>query len=167
MKCPTCCPEPNDYISSNNGLEILRGVKSYKPALTRLSNWAHHYYRTALQEGAVPCCVCGHMIPLRFHRPEYASTWLRQSGVPVIYLYCEHCHSCFYNALDHLALSLPELQQFRRNHPRIRTLPAVYDDVNGGHAMITRYESMTSAEHVEVVTSLENYRVLNIVGGQA
>ncbi|GHO88708.1 RNA polymerase sigma factor [Dictyobacter formicarum] len=167
LKCPGCCPEPNDFISTNSGFEVLRGLKSYKPAITRMNNWANYYYRTALNTGSVPCCECGRPVALGFRMPDTASSWMRQRGTPIVHLFCEHCQSRCYSSYDYLALSLPALDQFRHQNPRIRTLPVRYIEAQGGRALVSSYESVTSSARVDVVTSLENFQVLQIAGSQA
>ncbi|GCE07136.1 RNA polymerase sigma factor [Dictyobacter aurantiacus] len=165
LKCPGCCPERGDFISTNSGFRQIRGIKGYKPAVTRMNNWANYYYRTALNTGSVPCCECGHPVALNFGLPDTAASWMRQRATPVINLFCGHCQSRSYSSLEHLALSLPALNQFRRQHPRIRTLPSRFIEAQGGRAMVSSYESVTSAARVDVVTSLENFQTLRI-GGQ-
>ncbi|GCE21340.1 hypothetical protein KDK_51400 [Dictyobacter kobayashii] len=96
-----------------------------------------------------------------------AATWMRQRDTPIVYLYCEHCQSCCYSSLEHLALLLPELKQFHSRYPRIRALPAHYIEAAGGRALVSSYESVTSAARIDIVTSLENFQILQIAGGQA
>ncbi|GLV60518.1 hypothetical protein KDH_73370 [Dictyobacter sp. S3.2.2.5] len=165
LKCPGCCPEAGDFISTNSGLTLLGGVKGYKPAMTRMGNWVNYYYRTALNTGSVPCCSCGRPVMLRFGMPDNASSWMHRRETPIVNLFCDHCESRCYSSLEHLALSLPELNQFRRQHPRVRMLPPRFIEAQGGRALVSSYESVTSSARVEVVTSLENFQTLQI-GGQ-
>jgi RNA polymerase sigma-70 factor (ECF subfamily) len=166
LKCPACSSEPGDYINTNSGLVMLGETKSLKAALNRLTKWAGIYYRTALREGSVPCVECGHTIDLRFGMPENASTLMRQRNSWIICLFCEHCRSRCYTTLDSLSFSLPEVKEFRRRYPRIRTLPLQYIQFEGANAMLTTYESVTNNSRIEVISSLESFEVLKIAGGQ-
>ncbi|HET8911408.1 MAG TPA: hypothetical protein VFN23_08105, partial [Ktedonobacteraceae bacterium] len=166
LKCPACSSEPGDYVSTNSGLEMLGETKSLKPALNRLTKWSSIYYRTALREGSVSCVECGHIIDLRFGMPENCSTWMRQRKSWIICLFCEHCHSRCHTTLDSLSFSLPEVKEFRRKYPRIRTLPLHYIQFEGANAMLTTYESVTNNSRIEVISSLESFEALKIAGGQ-
>ncbi|GHO69721.1 hypothetical protein KSC_086130 [Ktedonobacter sp. SOSP1-52] len=165
LKCPGCCPRVNDYVSWNTGIKFLEGLKSFKPALTRLEKWSSNHYRTALREGSVTCTKCGQPIPLNFGIPADTSSWVRQHNSIVIDLRCNHCDSRCHTCMDTLAFDLPEVQAFRRRYPRIRLLPPRQIEAEGAPALVATCESITSAAKIEVVATRERFDVLSIYGG--
>ena len=165
LKCSVCCPRTNDYVSWNTGIKFLEGLKTFKPALSRLDKWASSYYRTALREGSVACIECGHPVALNFGIPAETSSWVRQRNTIVINLHCTQCGSHCHTCMDTLAFDLSEVQAFRRRYPRIRLLPPREVEAQGVPALIVICESITSTAKIEVVATRERFDVLNIYGG--
>lgn len=165
LKCLTCCLHTNDYVSWNTGIKFLEGLKTFKPALSRLDKWASNYYRTALREGSVACIYCGRPVPLNFGIPADTSSWVRQHNSIVIDLRCNHCDSRCHTCIDTLAFDLPEVQAFRRRYPRIRLLPPRQIEAEGVPALVASCESITSAAKIEVVATRERFDLLHIYGG--
>lgn len=165
LKCTACCPRVNDYVSWNVGIKFLEGLKTFKPALSRLEKWSSNYYRTALREGSVACIDCGHPVALDFGMPAHSSSWVRQHNSIVINLHCNHCDALCHTCMDTLAFDLPEVQNFRRRYPRIRLLPPRQIDAEGVPALVTTCESITSAARIEVVATRERFDLLHIYGG--
>ncbi len=166
LTCPTCCPDPEDSLMHTHSVNILGGVKGYKPALTRAYTWSHHYYRPNLLSLTVPCIVCGRSTRLQRGPSEHPSLppWHRnQHG---LFHQCEHCSPINYNweSLEFLVLSLPEGRAFQKEHPRMRMLPAQQVEAQGRDAIVTTFESVTTRERFVVVSARDTYEVLRIEG---
>ena len=68
------------------------------------------------------------------------------------------------NTLRYLALDLPEVQRFWREHPRMRVLPDRPTQVAGWPAFITTFESATCPARVDVISAADTFAVLGIHG---
>ncbi len=65
-----------------------------------------------------------------------------------------------------MALSLPEARQFWREHPRMRWLPDRYVEVDGAAAVVNRFVSVTGGDYLDVVSTLDDFRLLCVNGVQ-
>ncbi|HYN89830.1 MAG TPA: RNA polymerase sigma factor [Ardenticatenaceae bacterium] len=162
LRCPGCAVEPNAYYAQSHITPLLDGVKSFRPALTRLERFMHDLFRTALAGGSVACQRCGRPALLRMGMPDYAPPSLRrQRGAHVR---CLACGSSSYSTLDGMMLNLPEGRRFFRRHPRIRTLPQREIEAGGVPALVTHFESVTGSATFDVVVARDSYAVLQIHG---
>lgn len=174
LKCPACSPG-DEVLSKNESIPVLKGIKSFKPAFARVSEWCHTYYRRGLRDGAVLCDGCGFSMPTRISRPEEIRelTWLSQDSPKwigrqserLVNMICPRCSSINCIALEGLVLSLPEGRAFQRTHTRIHLLPYRSIEFAGRPAVVTRFESITDTACFEVISDYETYEVLSIVGG--
>jgi RNA polymerase sigma factor (sigma-70 family) len=169
LTCPACCPEPDDFMLHTHALSILGGVKGYKPALSRVYNWSHTYYRPNLLSPTVPCIVCGRATRLQRGPLDHPDTppWHRNRHG--LFHLCEHCSPArsSWTSLEGLVLALPEARSFQRDHPRIRLLPAQELEREGRPAIVTTFESVTIEERLVVVSALDTYEALHIERGRA
>ncbi len=165
LRCPMCCPGQDDLLSENTFPHLFHGLKSYKPAFSRLTTWCHTYYRAALSNGIAPCANCGHPTTVKIEIIENAEHWVWSIGERVINITCPICHARCMTPLECLVLSLPEVRQFCQAHPRIRTLPRQYMERDGRQAIITSFQSVTDNAHFDVVSDYETYSVLHIPDG--
>ncbi len=169
LTCPACCPEPGDFILHTHSISILGGVKGYKPALSRIYNWNHAYYRPNLLSPTVPCIVCGQATRLQKGLVNYPDIppWHRnRHGLFHLCEYCSPARSSW-TSLEGLVLALPEARSFQRDHPRIRLLPAREVERDGRPAIVTTFESVTTQERLAVVSARDTYETLHIERGRA
>lgn len=169
LKCPACSPGSAGVISTNR-ISYLQGIKGYKPLLTRLRDWCHHYYRTALKQGFIACERCGQAIPASISGFEELPSWARgekdllrcawHSNDRVVNTPCPSCKGSSTISLEGLVLSLPESRRFLQTSPRIRTLPRQQVEVDGRAALITRFESITTSASLAIVSAYDTYEVL-------
>jgi predicted Zn-dependent protease with MMP-like domain len=165
LKCPTCSPAIEDLVSQNH-LPVLRGLKGYKPLLSRLMLWCHGYYRAGLSNDTVFCEDCGNRLSVQVGLPPHtALTWIRKSNERMVNIVCTFCTSTCTINLEELVLALPEGRQFMRRYPRIRTLPKQYVEAEGCSAIATRFESITDNVQLTVVSAYNTYEVLRVYGG--
>ncbi len=168
LACPECGEYSHSNLAHTREFQMFVGMKRVKPAITRLRNWIHTYYRHYLPVQAAPCMRCGQMIPLQFatslqeiDAELFSGHWLKERGV---YQVCRDCQLYNWTSLEGLVLALPEGQTFVRDHPRIRTLPEQQVGVDGQTAFLTRFESITDQARLEVVSASETFQVLRING---
>jgi RNA polymerase sigma-70 factor (ECF subfamily) len=165
LRCPGC-NQPDRPLVSSGPSEALP-VKTYKPALARLLAWIHDYYLVQASAGSVRCLRCGRRVPLRFGTAPAA---LRIGQPPRslanahgIYAWCESCEfAAGLEAWWSLTLSLPEVREFWRQHPRRRVLPRRELRHQGCDAIVTGFESVTASERIEVVSSQHTFVVLGV-----
>lgn len=162
--CPDCHPDPDFALSSTHVgyghfRDLLEGVSSYRPALSRMLTWAHGYYTRGLEDGVVACVACGQATHVQMRLPDTVPPYAR--GLRGLHVKCDDCASvvCI-EGLPNLALSLPEARRFWREHPRIRTLPTREVEMDGCAAVVTMFESVTGSAQLAVVMSRKTLRPL-------
>lgn len=175
LKCPACSPG-DEVLSKNESISLLKGIKSFKPAYTRLGEWCHTTYRQGLRAGSIACNLCGHTMLARISSPEEIQAilwlsqdspkWLGRQSQRVVSMVCDHCSGINCITLEALVLFLPEGRAFMRTHPRIHLLPYRNIEFAGRSAIVTRFESVTETASFEVISDYETYEVLKIVGGK-
>ena len=169
LKCPACSPQPEQVLSQNH-LSLLKGMKSYKPALSRLMAWCDHYYREGLKNGTIACASCGRMLSVHICTLEEIPGWVvddmpewtTQKDERIVAILCEACRSSYRIPLSALVLALPQGRQFSRANPRIHLLPHWRVETEGREAIITRFESVTDNASLTVVSAYDTYQTLRI-----
>ena len=134
---------------------LLGNTKSYKPAYARLLTSFAPLYRQALQSHEAACLACGHAVDITID--EQKSKANNGEGIRSIRLQCPVCGWVSNKAFSGLALSLPEVQRFWRQHPRIRTLPPQQIEVDGAPAFIRRLQSVPDAAEITVIARLDSF----------
>jgi len=168
LTCPACGEYSHTNFTHTSESQMFKGMKRVKPALYRVSNWIHRYYRRHLDNLMAPCLRCGRMVPLRVvsslreaNAELFSGRWLDDRGV---YQMCSDCELFNWTSLQSLARALPEGRRFTRDHPRIRILPDVEVEVDGRAAIVTSFESVTDHGRFEVVSTKDTFQVLRING---
>lgn len=176
FKCLHCSPGPNELLSYNE-LPVLKGIKGYKPLVSRLNSWCERNYWAALHNGSIACDSCGRSLRVYVGRLEDSPEWvlnreregkfggLWRTSERVVMLLCAPCRAVYRTTLDSLALCLPEGKRFLEAHPRIRTLPAQEVERDGCRAVLSRFESLSDTARLTVVSDYETCRMLHIDGG--
>jgi RNA polymerase sigma factor (sigma-70 family) len=167
--CPHC-----DEVVNRNVLPVLKGVRGYRRLYSRLAAWCDHYYHAGLRNGAIACIHCGRTVPATITAPRQfprwmleqgdAHAWMRTSDERIVMIACEYCQSASTTALESLMLEAPAGQRFLQAHPRIRTLPRQYLEVDGRAAILTRFESVLDTARLEVVADNTTLEVLRVAG---
>ena len=164
LRCPQCHPRADmPFVQAPCGsshITILCGVKGYKPALSRLTAFFDAYYREGILHGSVHCLGCGKPTTMRLMRP--VETTSKFQGAEGAYARCSHCRTVSYANLRGLVLCAPQVQQFWRAHPRLRTLPDRHLQLHGRAAVVTRLASMTTKAELEIVSAADTYETLDI-----
>jgi RNA polymerase sigma-70 factor (ECF subfamily) len=160
LRCNSCLPMPDAYVAYSGPCEPLRGLTSYRPALTRLMIFMDNCHRRQLVKGVAPCPVCGHPTPLRDGAPPCAPALPAHLGA--VYQYCNVCNAGYSTARAAIALSMPEGREFWRRHPRIHLRSSTQIERAGRAAVLTSFESLTESARLDVITDRETYEVIGI-----
>ena len=164
LRCPHCCTDADMVYSQFGHLQTLEGVKSYKVALTKATIWFEHFYHTVIQQGTIECSECGKPMVAHKFGPDDAPTWIASSSKYGLCVSCSHCRNYATTFLDHFAHRSQAGQHFIQRHPRIITLPERIVEVDGHTAAVTRIESVIDSAWLDVVLSLDTYKILQVHG---
>jgi len=163
LRCPGCFGRSHTNLASWTDRALFQGMKSYRSSLSRLSRYAHGYYRRGLANGMACCVRCGHEAPVRrAHANELPHNVEEIAG---IIIHCPGCKRTALTGLNGLLLCHPQVQQFWRAHPRIVTAPSQKITVDGRAATLTRFAARTEAAWLEVVSDWETLETLRIQEG--
>ncbi|MBV7338216.1 RNA polymerase sigma factor [Chloroflexi bacterium TSY] len=160
LLCPGCANGPDDDTITCSATEHLQGLKAYKPAYSRLLKWIHHYYIEQAENGVVPCRFCGRKLKICLGEPPgYADR------TNAIYVWCDKCDrrpsaESWYS----LSNSLPQVNRFWKEHPRMLALPAQPLKFAGSSAIQMIYESVPDQAQIEVIFSTDTFEVMHIEG---
>jgi RNA polymerase sigma-70 factor (ECF subfamily) len=161
LRCPHCALTADDWITHYTPPGTLfEGVKTFKPALSRALASGRDYYQPALSNGQTTCYNCGAEATIKRHLPAYApATRYGQRGMHTL---CSNCQAKNYGTLDQFALSLPQVQKFWRQHPRMRLLPEKEISIENLPGLLIRVESVTTAASVAVLLDETTYEVRGV-----
>lgn len=165
LRCPHCSPEPERImagldLSHPYHASLLGKVKSYKPAYSRMLKALAPLYRQALQQHNTACPACGTSIPVHVSYSRRTAGDVCDSSQ--LLLVCPACGWASNKTLSGLVLSLPDVQRFWRDHPRLIILPEHEVEVQGSPALLTRLRSMTTAAELNVVSLRETFETLQV-----
>jgi RNA polymerase sigma-70 factor (ECF subfamily) len=159
LRCAGCTPAPDVYIAYAQ-LPNLQGIKSYRPALSRLLSWSDELYRRRRTGRAVSCLICGHPAQMQDRRPSDAPEMLPQ--INPLYVTCERCGETTSTAHAAIALCLPEGQRFWKAHPKMRLQPTADVEAAGSNAIVTSFASLTDSARFDVVTTRNTIEVIGV-----
>jgi len=160
LRCADCTPTPNIYIAYAQLPELMHGLKSYKPALSRLMTWSDAYYRRSRVDRILPCLFCGHPARLRDGLPNDAPEALHQFSP--LYITCDRCGETTATTHAVIALCLPEGQRFWKAHPKIHLQSTAQIESAGSRAIVSSFASLTDSARFDVVTTCDTVEVIGI-----
>ncbi len=173
LKCPACSPGTHQLLHRSE-LPLLKGMRSYKPMLTKLRQWSYDHYHAALAAHfageSAPCEVCGQPLTVLFgpteQLPERMQAllweWRWSAEFNMVNTFCPRCQMMSNTSLAGLVLGLPEARAFVHAQSRIRTVPAQALETQGRAALLTRFESMSENVALNVISDQGTYEVLRI-----
>ncbi len=154
LSCPGCTPGTQDHIEKWEGARVLRGVRGYEAALSKISEWADGHFGRGISEGVVGCLGCGRPVPLMpAERGSAGGPYFRHE----VRAHCTRCGLLSSATLFGLALTAPESRRFRREHRRIRALPVRQLEVLGRAALLTSFESVAGSARLHVLHARDTY----------
>ena len=159
FRCPACT---RSATASEFPLEnpvfgrLLRGLVRPSAILRRTADWAHRYF--AAGAGAeIACTRCGR--PTRLRRYEHDRDGRENAGLVAE---CAGCCEQVCSSVGGLVVSLPEIEQFRRDHPRSQSLPPRALQFAGHAAIVVRHRAALGSSGVDVVLARDTLRVLHV-----
>ena len=157
--CPGCCnllADAGDTLT-DSCIVGLGKFKAFKPAFTHVQKSVYATYFEQQQVGVSTCYQCGESVPIRAGSPP---------GIPHddngIYVVCDRCQDGTMDSWNSLALCLPQVRQFWRDHPRIRKLSERRVEIDNSPAILTGFASVTDNARIEVAFSLHTFEVLYV-----
>jgi RNA polymerase sigma-70 factor (ECF subfamily) len=164
FRCPACHPDPqmpgSDYRLTNAHFARLIGrLTRPRTILKQTSSWTHDYFTRAIQAKAAVCTNCGRPAQFRLFLDVDTSTLVTDPHL--LYVQCVACGEITSSSFGGLMMSLPEIQRFWAEHRRIRTLLPQHEVEIAGHpALVTRFESVTDAVRLDVVSRRDTLAVI-------
>ncbi len=160
LRCHDCYAATGSMYNRGGSTALFEGVRSYKPAFSRLMAWIDAYFGAALATGAGSCAICGRPVQVGMRDAEDAPPDLPPQ--PGAYVRCEACGSVSDVSLEGLALCLSETRRFWREHPRMLTLPGREIEVAGGPAVVTSFQDAAGRARLDVVSDRATLRLLGV-----
>ncbi len=165
LVCPACCTQPRSVylfadLSTPEMQKIVAGVKGYRPILKRLDAAGTRWLNAGLEGAGATCDHCGHAAQLR-RVPRGASSGVLHNAFHVV-VSCPCERTSFTTRLGRIHHGLPEVQRFWSRATRIRRLPDMPVNLGGAAAILTRFESLTSASSLDVFVREVDFMPLEI-----
>jgi RNA polymerase sigma factor (sigma-70 family) len=161
-RCPGCSLPDTYNIAARMGDRFFKGIRTYKPAVSRVLGAIHAMYHVDPVDGAAICPGCREWLPIRRGVPPWRPSQLED--LEVTYLWCPGCGFGDGESWHSLTWSLPEARRFWQEHPRMRFLPEREIEVAGSPAVVTGFESLTGSARLEVVSLQDTCQVVSING---
>lgn len=168
FRCPGCDPSPSqlgtELALSNPVLAALVSA-AVRPStiLSRLAGWSRAYYAGAAGS-KVSCTRCGRPVTVdRYVRSHVPAGESHQIG---LWVSCR-CGESVSSSLGGLALSHPAVRGYRRQHPRLRCLPAREVSAAGSPSLVLGYRDVLGTSGVDVVFGRDrlDVRAVHPIGG--
>jgi len=153
------------HFAGSRGMDLVAGVRSYKPILTRMLIRLTEQYTRGLVTREVQC-DCGRSAQVGLGLPAEAPAEIVEqlrdwSG---LYIRCPACGIVDATDIGRLTADRPEAQRFWRAHPRMRILPPHELEAGGVPALAMTVESVTDSARLDVVWARETLDVLAVHG---
>jgi RNA polymerase sigma factor (sigma-70 family) len=171
FSCPACHPDPDmtasDFRLTNaHFARLIGGLTRPRTILKRTAASTHAYYRKAIDERAAVCTNCGR--PAQFRLSLHDDTSTLVTDPHLLYVRCAACGETTSSSFGGLVMSLPEVQRFWAEHRRIRTVLLQHEVEIAGHpALVTRFESVTDAARLDVVSRRDTLMAIDVHGAPA
>ncbi len=170
FRCPGCHPDPHktdcEYSLANATFARLAAFHRRPRALLgQAFVWGQRYFRQALTDRVIPCSNCDR--PARVHVEQAEDMARLLSSSQLILVQCDACGSSVNSSFAGLTFSLPQVQQFWRDHDRIRRLPPREVEVSGQAAIVSSFESATGPARLDVIAHRQSLAVVAIHGAHA
>jgi RNA polymerase sigma factor (sigma-70 family) len=159
VRCPAC-----GHRTIERAAAYVGQVHGFWRTLLRAHREADRYYRVGLAAGSAPCACCGRSSRLRYAIPPDVTGLDRNA--PGVHIRCDGCGAISFQPDLGLALTHPIVQQFWREHKRIRLGSRQHTVSGGREAILIRFDSMVRTESVEVVAA-DTLEVLHAGGSGA
>ncbi len=167
FRCPACHPDPAvpaaAYRLANTSFHrLVGGLVRPATILKKTAAWAHAYFGQALVEGAAVCTHCGR--PARLQLALQGDASRLATDPHALSIRCAACGEETSSSFKGLMLNRPEAQRFWQRHRRMRALPLSEVDTAGQPALVARFESVTSAARLDILSAWDTLAVLRVEG---
>jgi hypothetical protein len=160
FRCPACTPAgttsafrlENPFFS-----RLLGGLVRPTAILARGGDWSRRYFAGGAGAEDVACTRCGRALRLR----RYSHDRDGRAG-DGLYADCSSCGEQVSSSVRGLALALPEVRRFGREHPRSKAVPPRAVAFAGVPAILVRHEDVLGSAGAEVVFERDTLRVLHV-----
>ena len=159
FRCPACTRSATaaEFPLDNPVFgRLLRGLVRPTAILRRTADWANRYF-AAGAGGVVACTRCGRAT--RLSRYEHDRDGRENAGLVAE---CATCSEQVCSSVGGLVVSLPEIERFRRDHPRSQNLPPRRLHVAGRPAIVVPHRDVLGSSGVDVVLARDTLRVLEV-----
>jgi RNA polymerase sigma factor (sigma-70 family) len=158
LRCVKCHSDPGSSYHQGGSAEFFAGIKSFKPALNRVSAALNEFYQHGTAGHMVRCEPCGRAVPLRIGHNENSRLALHY-----VEARCPACNTTLtHSTLSAIILGMPAGQRFWREHTRIRALPEHEVEAAGCAAIAGGFESAVGPATLQVVAMGDTFQVLGI-----
>ncbi|MEZ4862855.1 MAG: RNA polymerase sigma factor [Caldilineaceae bacterium] len=159
LRCPQCSKRAaHEGIITYSQNADLAGIKTFKPAFSRILKWSHYFQFEQGGAGLVTCWCCGQRIPLRYGTPPWGT-----DGQEAIYDWCDRCQlGAEAHSWHSRAFCLPQIRRFWRDHPRLAEIPIRHLEIANGPAVLVGFESVTDSAEIEVAFSQQTFERIEL-----
>ena len=170
FRCPGCSRDPDaaaSLFSLANPVFARLVSELVRPTaiLARTAEWVHRYYTAGTASGQVECTRCARLVALQRVFPAGGEPDGR--GCPGVLAVCDACGEAVSSSMRGLALALPEVRDFRRDHSRLRALPTSEVEHAGVPATVVPFEDVRANARIDVVFARDTMRALAVHGAPA
>ena len=163
FRCPDCngdAPGSSYPLGNPVFAELVGDLVRPAAIVARAAGWSSQYFEAGAGAGGVACTRCGRPVTLARYRWHHRGA--ERHG---LLARCTACGEQVSSSIGGLALALPEVRAFRREHPRTTAVPAREVEAQGVPAIVVRYEALLGSAGVDVVLARETLRVLHVATG--
>lgn len=156
--CPKCNPNPKYPAWGSAGEnDILRGMKSVKPAFKRMMVEMNTIMNNILAQGYAVCPHCESQAQVVKKMPDFVP-----SSDLGLHINCSRCGVLSYMALNGVAGSTPQAIRLWKDNPRFRTMKPHYLHHQGQEAIRIPFESLHTSDTLDVLFACDTYQILSV-----
>lgn len=177
FRCPGCDAEPGSIRSElrldNPSLaRVVGDIQRPSAVLARTENWSWRYFQSPLQahRGEAPGRVGEPATCTRCFRPVTVLPYTRDDSTGLeafrrgLCARCDGCGEEVSSSLCGMALALPAVRRFRRDHPRSRTCVEREVVAQGRRTTVVRFEDLTGTARIDVLFDHDTLRAVGVNG---
>ena len=159
FRCPSCArgrPGVQFPLANPAFARLLGDVVRPTAILARTAEWVRGYFAGGA-DARTACTRCARSVHLRRFTRDC-------DGAPSdgLYASCDTCGEQVSSSVTGIALSLPEVRRFNREHPRSRVVRVRRAEVGGAEAIVVRHARVAGAAGLDVAFDRDTLRVLHV-----
>jgi hypothetical protein len=126
----------------------LTAVARPSAVVSRMADWSHGWWPTAIDSGRAPCTRCGAEVRVaQYERAEVDDPRTRRGW----HASCAVCGEVLTTSLLGLALALPEMRALRSRRPRAHAVPTRHLERDGRPTLVVGVLDVGSGDRVDVL----------------